>query len=113
MSISLNLLLFFFSEVNVADREKLTVPYAVNMWLDGGFPANKLALGLATYGRAFTLSDPSQNGFGAPSSAWDAPMGHYTGERMAIFQLNNSPIILVNILFSSHRAFMVTDFNCG
>ena len=71
------------------------------MWLDGGFPANKLALGLATYGRAFTLVDPSKNGFGAPSIFEAAPQGQYTFERMEIFQLNNSSIISVNILFSS------------
>ena len=59
------------------------------MWIDGGFPANKIALGLATYGRSFTLIDPSNNGFGAPSDSWSAPMGPYTREGIGIFIANS------------------------
>jgi len=40
-------------------------------------PSKKIALGLATYGRAFKLSNPSQNGLGALSRGMATP-GRYT-----------------------------------
>ncbi|KAJ7389315.1 hypothetical protein OS493_032169 [Desmophyllum pertusum] len=50
-------------------------------WIDKGFPANKIALGLATYGRAFCLKDPNNHGLGAPKNAWQQPhKGQYTRE---------------------------------
>ena len=61
--------------------DKLTVPYAVQYWIDKGFPANKIALGMATYGRAFALKDPSNSGLGAPKHDWQKPhKGQYTRE---------------------------------
>ena len=61
--------------------DKLTVPFAVQYWIDKGFPANKIALGLATYGRAFSLKDPSNSGLGAPKHDWQKPhKGQYTRE---------------------------------
>ncbi|XP_057310495.1 uncharacterized protein LOC130648459 [Hydractinia symbiolongicarpus] len=62
-----------------AGREKLTVPYAVDYWINGGFPANKIALGLATYGRAFTLVNADNNGLGAPATG-DGPKGPFTNQ---------------------------------
>jgi len=44
-----------------------TVASAVEGYIDNGFPANKLVLGLATYGRSFTLADASQHSVGSPA----------------------------------------------
>lgn len=41
--------------------------------------SKKIALGLATYGRAFKLSNPSQTGLGAPTTGRATP-GRYTKE---------------------------------
>jgi len=63
------------------DREKLTVGFALDYWIKKGFPANKIALGLATYGRAFRLKDASNHGLGAPKAEWSNPRrGPYTRE---------------------------------
>jgi len=45
----------------------LNVDYAVKLWLKEGCPKNKLVMGMPTYGRSFRLSNPSQNGLGAPA----------------------------------------------
>ena len=63
--------------------DKLTVPCAVDYWIQKGFPANKIALGMATYGRAFALKNSNDNGIGAPknTNAWIKPhKGQYTRE---------------------------------
>lgn len=44
-----------------------------------GMPCQKIALGLATYGRAFKLRDPNSNGLAAPTSGKPTP-GKYTRE---------------------------------
>jgi len=63
------------------DRDKFTVPFALNYWIKKGFPANKIALGLATYGRAFRLKDASNHGLAAPKALWsNPPKGKYTRE---------------------------------
>jgi len=63
------------------DREKLTVAYALDYWINKGFPPNKIALGLATYGRAFKLKDAANHGLGAPKADWSNPRrGPYTRE---------------------------------
>ena len=45
----------------------LNVQFAANYWLQLGCPRNKLLIGLITYGRSFTLSDPAVHGPRAPS----------------------------------------------
>ena len=40
---------------------------AVNFWLEKGFPAERIILGVPIYGRSFTLEDPALNGWGAPA----------------------------------------------
>lgn len=73
----------------------MTVPYAVDYWIKGGFPAHKIALGMATYARAFSLENPkSQNGLAAPtSSGWPAaPKGQFTRECMYI----DSKVLIFN-----------------
>jgi chitinase len=64
-----------------ASRNKLTVEYAVKHWTSLGFPANKIALGMGTYGRAFKLKSADVNGLGAPKADWsNPPKGQYTRE---------------------------------
>ena len=64
-----------------SETDDLSVPYAAQYWIDKGFPANKIALGMATYGRAFRLKDASNNGLGAPKADWqNPPKGQYTRE---------------------------------
>lgn len=52
-----------------ASDSDLSIDRAVTMWLNGGLPASKLVMGLATYGRTWTLSDPASHGIGAPATA--------------------------------------------
>ena len=55
-------------------RAEFTVPYAVDYWIKGGFPAEKIALGMGIYGRAFRLKDKGQTGLAAPTiSGWPQP----------------------------------------
>ena len=75
---------------NTDHREKLTVPYAVDYWINGGFPAHKIALGMGTYGRGFKLADASQHSLASstPKSQWQGKpaKGKYTREgRIAQF----------------------------
>lgn len=41
--------------------------FSVNMWLDGGVPKHKLIMGIAAYGRSFTLQTSDTN-LGAAAS---------------------------------------------
>ncbi|XP_077861839.1 chitinase-like protein 3 [Saccoglossus kowalevskii] len=56
----------------------LNVEWAVNNWLNGGCPREKLLVGMPTYGRNFILSS-SNTGMGAPISGVGSA-GPYTGE---------------------------------
>ncbi|NWY15766.1 CHIA chitinase, partial [Aphelocoma coerulescens] len=53
--------------------------YAMNYWKNNGAPAEKLLVGFPTYGKTFTLQNPSNTGIGAPTSG-PGPAGPYTGE---------------------------------
>ncbi|XP_006888040.1 PREDICTED: chitotriosidase-1 [Elephantulus edwardii] len=55
------------------------VDFAVQYWLQKGAPANKLVLGMPTYGRTFTLASSSNNGVGAPATGAGTP-GPFTKE---------------------------------
>ncbi|XP_055366053.1 acidic mammalian chitinase-like [Betta splendens] len=56
----------------------LNTDYAMRFWQDQGAPAQKLIMGLAAYGRAFTLAS-SATGVGAPANG-PGEEGCYTGE---------------------------------
>uniref|UniRef100_A0A915HRN3 Chitinase n=1 Tax=Romanomermis culicivorax TaxID=13658 RepID=A0A915HRN3_ROMCU len=51
---------------------------AAEHWIAKGLPKHKLNIGMATYGRSWTLTNPAQTGVGAPGSTGKA--GRYTGE---------------------------------
>lgn len=58
-------------------KENRNSDAAITQWLDGGADPQKIALGLAFYGHHFKISDPSNNGFGAPTAGPGDP-GPYT-----------------------------------
>ena len=57
----------------------LNVDWAVDYFLKLGLPADKLVMGLGTYGRGFTLVDESRTGVGAPAKG-ACVAGQYTRE---------------------------------
>ncbi len=56
----------------------LNVDFAIRYWIANGAPAYKINLGLATYGRSFTLAS-NKTDLGAPSIG-SGPAGMYTRE---------------------------------
>ncbi|KAI3701562.1 hypothetical protein L6452_26741 [Arctium lappa] len=46
---------------------RVNTDYGINEWIRRGLPANKLVLGLAYHGYAWTLVDPRDNRIGAPA----------------------------------------------
>ena len=57
----------------------LAQDWASYYWHDGGCAKEKMVIGMATYGRSFTLVDPSNNGMAAPASG-AGPEGTWTRE---------------------------------
>ncbi|XP_075706761.1 acidic mammalian chitinase-like [Rhinoderma darwinii] len=64
------------------------VDYAMNYWKNNGAAPEKLMVGFPAYGRTFTLSNPSNNGLGAPTSG-GGPAAPFTQEAgfMAYFEI--------------------------
>lgn len=80
------------------DRDKLTVSFALDYWIKKGFPAHKIALGLATYGRAFRLKSADDHGLGAPKADWqNPPKGQFTREAgfLAYYEICNAGYTIV------------------
>ncbi|KAJ6857402.1 hypothetical protein NC651_038950 [Populus alba x Populus x berolinensis] len=46
----------------------ISTDFGIREWLSGGYPANKLLLGMPYHGYAWTLVDPSDSSLGAPAS---------------------------------------------
>jgi len=57
----INAALYSTEEDQVAYQSPVSVEWAVDYWLSHGASADKLILGLAPYGRGFTLATPGQN----------------------------------------------------
>lgn len=62
-------------------QQQLNVESCVIFWLNAGAPAEKLNLGVAFYGRSFTLRSANENDIGAPSSGpgQGGPYSHESG----------------------------------
>ncbi|KAG7155317.1 chitinase 10-like 7 [Homarus americanus] len=60
-------------------RKQLSVDHASNLWVKLGAPKEKLIIGMPTYGRSFTLSNPARNAVNSPASA-GGEAGKYTSE---------------------------------
>lgn len=58
-------------------RDNLNANSSITHWILSGADPQKLAIGIAFYGHAFTLTDASQHDLGAPSSG-PAPAGDFT-----------------------------------
>ena len=50
------------------DQAILNVNFTISYYIELGFPAEKIVLGLGAYGRSFTLSNSVQTTFGSPTS---------------------------------------------
>ncbi|XP_058122301.1 acidic mammalian chitinase-like [Anopheles ziemanni] len=60
-------------------QKQLYIDHSVRYWKRQGAPSHKLILGLATFGRTFTLSNPGNNGFRA-NARGAGHTGPYTKE---------------------------------
>lgn len=58
-------------------QKKLTVDFSAREWVRRGAPAEKLLIGIPTYGRTFTLSDETQFDINAPAVGGGKP-GNFT-----------------------------------
>ena len=59
------------------DTTNFNSAYSMNFWAQSGMPKQKLLMGIATYGRGWQLSNPSNTGVGSPGTS--APAMQFTG----------------------------------
>lgn len=76
----------------------VTQDYSAREWVKQGAPKEKLMIGMPTYGRSFTLIDPTKFDIGAPASGGGTP-GKYTGEAgfMSYYEVGHSQFLNVEI----------------
>jgi len=60
-------------------RKQLSVDHAASLWVKLGAPKDKMVIGMATYGRTFTLSNPANFRVNSPASG-GGKAGEYTKE---------------------------------
>uniref|UniRef100_A0A182MUK4 GH18 domain-containing protein n=1 Tax=Anopheles culicifacies TaxID=139723 RepID=A0A182MUK4_9DIPT len=80
-----------WGQVETDYQRKLNVKESVNYWIRGGAPRSKLIVGLAAYGRTFTLSNSSSRGTRVDSIA-PGRAGRYTAQpgTLAYFEVKNA-----------------------
>ncbi|XP_065322337.1 acidic mammalian chitinase-like [Gordionus sp. m RMFG-2023] len=73
-------------------NDMLSLEYALNYYILNGASVDKINIGLAFYGRSFTLKDPNQTSPGSPSVKKPAPLaGNITSESgyLAYFEIKD------------------------
>jgi Chitinase len=84
-------------------RKQLSVENAANMWVRLGAPKEKLIIGMPTYGRTFTLTNPAVFKVNSPASG-GGKAGEYTKESgfLAYYEVRHRPywLNLVNLAYS-------------
>lgn len=78
----------------------LTQNWSAEYWVSLGAPRDKLVIGVPTYGRCFTLANPSTaSGIGAPASG-PCSAGSYTLEAgfLAYYEVNNVRVLASKIM---------------
>lgn len=75
----MNAPLFHSAKHDLKEEALLNVNWSVNYWLQQGAPAEKIMLGVGSYGRSFTLDKSEANGINAPASQ-KGRAGPYTRE---------------------------------
>lgn len=77
--------------------EKRTVSETLQYWMDRGMPCQKIALGMATYGRSYQLSNPSDTSLGAPIKG-PGTAGQYTKEKgfLSFYEICKLPLKIVD-----------------
>lgn len=83
-------------------QKQLSVDNAASMWVRLGAPKDKLIIGMPTYGRSFTLSNPANFRVHAPASG-GGKAGEYTKESgflayYEVFANTNLPLYSSNII---------------
>lgn len=73
-----------------------TVSKTLQVWMDRGMPCQKIALGMATYGRTYQLTNPSDTSLGAPI-AGPGTAGKFTKEKgfISYYELCKLPMTVV------------------
>lgn len=61
-----NSALFPSSLENETEKDRLNIAASIRHWKEAGATVNKLAMGVAFYGRSFVLQDPKNHGLHAP-----------------------------------------------
>ncbi|CAM5119453.1 unnamed protein product, partial [Natator depressus] len=74
----------------VAMSTSMLGDYAMNYWKVNGTPAEKLIVGLPTYGHTFILSNPSNTTVGTPTSA-PGPAGPDTRQYLHLPEEQSHP----------------------
>ncbi|PKI64674.1 class V chitinase CHIT5b-like [Punica granatum] len=75
-------------------KSKLSSYYGLRSWLKAGIPGKKLVMGLALYGRTWTLKDPNVHSIGAPAVNAGPGNGILTYSQVEEFNKNFSATVV-------------------